>query len=246
MKTQPRSLDLEKVPTVNEELRRPSLEPVRSHLSHHDIHGVQTNASSFVEVNAAQYERFSPRRKMLITAVLSVCGFLAPISSTTILSAIPEVAATYNTSGSIINVSNALYLIMMGLSPCMWGPMSAIYGRRRICIISSTLFLGFSIGTALAPNLAAYFIFRMLTAYQGTSFLIVGSSCLSDIYTPTERATALSAFLSGTLIGPAFGPFASHPVSFKPALRRKKSSKPTISCGSFVRVPSAFDRTAFG
>jgi MFS family permease len=47
----------------------------------------------------------------------------------------------------------------------------------------------------------------MLTAYQGTSFLIVGTSCLGDIYTPTARATALSWFLSGTLIGPAFGPF---------------------------------------
>lgn len=29
----------------------------------------------------------------------------------------------------------------------------------------------------------------------------------SDIYRPTERATALGWFLSGTLIGPAFGPF---------------------------------------
>jgi MFS family permease len=29
----------------------------------------------------------------------------------------------------------------------------------------------------------------------------------SDMYRPTERATALGWFLSGTLIGPAFGPF---------------------------------------
>jgi MFS family permease len=95
----------------------------------------------------------------------------------------------------------------MGLSPCLWGPLSTIYGRRWICITSAWLFFAFSIGTALSPNLASYFIFRMLTAYQGTSFLIVGTSCLGDIYTPTARATALGWFLSGTLIGPAFGPF---------------------------------------
>ena len=206
VKTIPQIVDLEKVPTLPD-TDRPELAPVHSHLSAHDLHGVPTNASSYVETNAAQYERFSPHRKMLITAVLSFCGFLAPISSTTILSAIPEVAATYNTTGTIINISNALYLMMMGLSPCMWGPMSSIYGRRYICVISAALFTAFSIGTALAPNLASYYIFRMLTAYQGTAFLIVGSSCLSDIYTPTERGTALSAFLSGTLIGPAFGPF---------------------------------------
>jgi MFS family permease len=37
--------------------------------------------------------------------------------------------------------------------------------------------------------------------------LIIGSSCLGDIYAPVERGTALGWFLSGALVGPAFGPF---------------------------------------
>lgn len=59
----------------------------------------------------------------------------------------------------------------------------------------------------MSPNLVAFFIFRSITAFGGTCFLVVGSSCLSDIYRPTERGTALGWFLGGTLIGPAFGPF---------------------------------------
>ena len=204
--TKPEAYDLEKTPTAQDE-RPETLQHTRSHVSHHEIQAIPTNASSYVEINAAQYERFSPTRKIMITAVLSLCGFLAPISSTTILAAIPEVASTYSTSGSIINLSNAMYLIAMGLSPSLWGPISTIYGRRPCCILTAILFFAFSIGTALAPNLPSYFVFRMLTAYQGTSFLIVGTSCIGDIYTPTERASALSWFLSGTLIGPAFGPF---------------------------------------
>ena len=74
-------------------------------------------------------------------------------------------------------------------------------------MICSTLFTAFSIGTALAPHLISYFIFRILTAFFGTTFLTVGTAVLGDIYTPTERATALGWFMSGTLIGPAFGPF---------------------------------------
>ncbi|OQU95535.1 hypothetical protein CLAIMM_01722 [Cladophialophora immunda] len=172
----PTSLDLERTPTISIRDHRtddkPDLVRIRSAISAHDIQGVPSHDSSFVEVNAAQYERFSERRKLVITCVLSLCGFLAPISSTTILSAIPEVAATYNTDGTIINLSNALYLIFMGLSP--------------------------SFGVRSPTSMAA----------DGcTSFLIVGNSCLGDIYTPTARATALGWFLSGTLIGPAFGPF---------------------------------------
>jgi len=74
-------------------------------------------------------------------------------------------------------------------------------------MITAILFFACSIGTALSPNLASFFIFRILTAFEGTSFLIVGASCIGDIYRPTERATAMGWFLSGTLIGPAFGPF---------------------------------------
>jgi MFS family permease len=157
--------------------------------------------------NDAIYDRFTPRRKMVIVAVVSFCSFLAPISSTTVLSAVPEVASTFSTDGSIINVSNALYMLFMGLSPCFYGPYGNIYGRKWVSVASATLFTGFSIGTALAPNLASFFVFRILTAFQGTAFLVIGSAVIGDIYKPTERATALGWFLSGTLIGPALGPF---------------------------------------
>ena len=117
----------------DEAIERPSLAQVRSHISTISQHDIHTAANEgYTEANASQYARFSPRRKVLITVVCSVCSFLSPISSTTILSAIPEVAAEYNTSGSIINISNALYLIFMGLSPAAYGPLSQLYGRRIV------------------------------------------------------------------------------------------------------------------
>ncbi|KAJ5208902.1 hypothetical protein N7449_003281 [Penicillium cf. viridicatum] len=180
-----------------------SLDHVRSHVSHHDM----VANDDFHEVDAEQYLRFSPARKVIIVGVLSFCSFLAPISSTSILAAIPEVAKTYNTTGSVINASNALYMAFMGIAAPFWGPFSQVWGRRPVFLVSAFLFFAFSIGTALAPNLPAYYIFRILTAFQGTSFLVVGSSALGDVYEPRARATALGWFLSGTLIGPAFGPF---------------------------------------
>lgn len=153
------------------------------------------------------YAKFSPSRKHIIVAVVSFCGFLAPVSSTTVLSAVPEVAATFGTDGSVVNVSNALYMLFMGISPCFYGPCTGIWGRKWVSVASAALFTGFSVGTALAPNLAAFFVFRILTAFQGTAFLIIGSAVIGDIYKPTERATALGFFLSGTLVGPALGPF---------------------------------------
>ncbi|KAK5628646.1 hypothetical protein RRF57_004362 [Xylaria bambusicola] len=75
------------------------------------------------------------------------------------------------------------------------------------CLVTGTGFVLASIGTALAPNLGAFFFFRLFTAFLGTSFLLNGAAVISDIYKPTERGTATGWFMSGTLIGPAFGPF---------------------------------------
>ncbi|KAK1573965.1 major facilitator superfamily domain-containing protein [Colletotrichum navitas] len=161
---------------------------------------------SNVEVPYEIYDRFSKHRKHVIVAVISWCGLLSPISSTAVLSALPEVAAEYKTTGDIISLSNAMYLVFMAISPCFSGPLSQVYGRKRICTVTASLFLGCSIGTALSPNVAAFFVFRMLTAFAGTSFLVTGPAVIGDLYHPTERATAMGWFLSGTLIGPTIGP----------------------------------------
>ncbi|GAB1315056.1 Major facilitator superfamily (MFS) profile domain-containing protein [Madurella fahalii] len=145
------------------------------------------------------YDRFPRHRKVLMVALLSFCSFLSLIASTSVLAATPEVATEYATDGTVINIVNAVYMLAMGVSPVVWGPMSQVYGRRPVNQVTAVLFFGCSIGTALAPNLAAFFAFRILTALEGTAFILVGSACIGDIYRPTERATALGWFLSETI-----------------------------------------------
>ncbi|KAI5861200.1 MFS general substrate transporter [Durotheca rogersii] len=163
--------------------------------------------SSVVEIPDEMYDRLPPHRKLVIVLLLSFCSFLAPISSTSVLAATPEIAAEYGTTGSIVNLVNAFYMLFMGLSPMFWGPMSQVYGRRMVTIVTSIGFLLCSMSTALSPNLGAFFVFRLLTAFEGTSFILVGAAVIGDIYRPTERGTATGWFMSGTLVGPAFGPF---------------------------------------
>lgn len=110
------------------------LDLVQSHISHQDMHATTTIA--YREDNAEQYLRFSPARKVVIVIIVSFCSFLAPISSTSILSAVPEVAATYNTTGSMVNASNAIYMFSMGLAATFWGPLSQVWGRRPVSLLS--------------------------------------------------------------------------------------------------------------
>lgn len=73
--------------------------------------------SSVVEIPDEVYDRLPPHRKRIIVFLLSFCSFLAPISSTSVLAASPEVAKEYGTTGSVINISNAMCKCRI---PCPW------------------------------------------------------------------------------------------------------------------------------
>jgi hypothetical protein len=125
--------DAETIHSVNTEREPTNLTHIRSHVSTHDI--PIEHYSSYIPVPDEVYDRLPPSRKVVIVTLLSFCSFLAPISSTTILAAVPEVAATYSSTGTIINLSNALYMLFMGVSPCVYGPLSQVYGRRIVSLL---------------------------------------------------------------------------------------------------------------
>lgn len=83
-------------------------------------------------VQLSVYSRFKPLQKRIITAIAAFCGFLAQVSTTSVLAAVPEIVATYHTTATAISISNAVYLAFMGLSAFIWGPWADIFGRRSV------------------------------------------------------------------------------------------------------------------
>lgn len=158
--------------------------------------------------DAAPSDSAPPHAKRPAAAlpVLCYCGFLTPLASTALLVAIPEIAYDFGTSGTIVNVSNALFFVFMAVSPMLWGPLLSVVGRRPVFIAAGVLLTAFLAGTAAAPTLAVFFAFRMLSAFQGTAYLVAGSVVIGDLYPPETRGRALGWFMSGILVGPSVAP----------------------------------------
>jgi MFS family permease len=152
------------------------------------------------------YTRFSPTRKKVIVFIVSLSCFLSPLSSMSFLPAVSIIALEFNTSGTMINVSNAVYNFMMAFSTILISPLGPIYGKRWTFIACLTLFVIASVLTAVSKNLAMFFVFRALSALSGTPVFSIGSTILGDIYEPAERGSAMGLSLLGSQLGPAFGP----------------------------------------
>ena len=152
------------------------------------------------------YDRHSPAKKRLLIFLVGLSCFLSPSSNMAFLPAVPIIATRFHTTSTIINVSNAVYTIVMAISPCLMSPFGDAYGRRTTFLLCS---LGFTICTvlvAVSQNLAMFFVFRSITALFGTAFFSVGGSIVGDIYIPQERGNAMGWVLSGSQIGPAVAP----------------------------------------
>jgi MFS family permease len=87
--------------------------------------------------------------------------------------------------------------------------MSQVYGRKPIYTAAAVGYTIGSMGTALSVNLAMFIIFRCVSALFGSALLACGAGIISDLYEPRKRGTAMGYYLSGTVIGPALGPFVS-------------------------------------
>ncbi|CUM65591.1 uncharacterized protein PRCAT00003239001 [Priceomyces carsonii] len=152
-----------------------------------------------------KFSRFPERTKRLCVAIAAISGFLSPLSSLTFLPAIPEIAARFNTTAEVINISSAVYCIFMSLSPCVFSPLSDIYGRRNTFLWCCSLFTVTTILVAVSQNLAMFYVFRSLTALFGTSFFSIGGHIVGDLYPPVLRGTNMSYIVMGSQVGTGFG-----------------------------------------
>ncbi|KAE8160745.1 major facilitator superfamily domain-containing protein [Aspergillus tamarii] len=152
------------------------------------------------------YNRFSPGRKVVITIVLVWSLFQTTLSSTAVVTAIPEVGATFHTTDSTVALSNALMVLCQMTGPMLYAPIANTFGRRPILLTANALLAAFSLGTGLAPNLPAYFILRFLTAPQVTAIQVVGAVVIGDIYPPTARGRALGWLMVSTTVAPGLAP----------------------------------------
>ncbi|KAG4437959.1 hypothetical protein IFR05_006540 [Cadophora sp. M221] len=145
-------------------------------------------------------------QKYLVLATVSWMALVATYSTTSLLPATPEIGSEFHTSVSTLNITNAGFLLAMGFSSFITGPLVAVFGRRKAYNVALVIFLGCSIGTALAPNLGVFVAMRTLSAFEGTLFMVVGQTILADIFEPILRGRAVGCFLAATVSGPAIGP----------------------------------------
>lgn len=106
-----------------------------------------------------------------------------------------------------------MYMVAMSIFPIWWSAFSEEFGRRSIYLASFTLFVLFSIASALSVDISMLIVMRIGVGGASASVQAVGAGTIADIWEPRERGLAMSMFYLGPLLGPLFAPIIGGALS---------------------------------
>jgi len=94
----------------------------------------------------------------------------------------------------------------LGTGPLLLGPLSELYGRWKVYVISYAFLFTLTFGVAFAPNIACHLVFRFLTGFSGAAFLSVGGGSVGDLWANHEIAYPMVIYTLSPFFGPVMGP----------------------------------------
>ncbi|CAI8508909.1 unnamed protein product [Hanseniaspora opuntiae] len=114
-------------------------------------------------VNFPQFEhpyKWSFKKKLMTVAILCLNCLGVTMGSSNFASCVPQIMAEYGVIEVVGILGITLYVFGFALGPVVYGPLSELYGRRNLLIISSFGFTLFQFAVATGENLQTILICR--------------------------------------------------------------------------------------
>jgi hypothetical protein len=156
---------------------------------------------------------YSRKNKWIITGTIALAGMVSPMGSASLLPALKELETSLHTTPTVTNLSVALYMLSLSISPLWWSSFSEKFGRRSIYLVSFVFVILWYILSAVSKNITMLIIMRIFAGGASASVQSVGAGTIADIWEVKERGMAMSTFYLGPLCGPLLGIVILHCTS---------------------------------
>jgi len=147
-------------------------------------------------------------RRYLIFISAGLCLLMYSIDGTVVAVAFPNFIKDLQTNVLWAAWTISIFFIAVTIGMPLAGNLSDSFSRKKVFLISLSLFTAGSLACALAPNIYTLIAARFFQGIGGASFLPTASGMVSDHF-PENRARAIGFFTSifpiGGIIGPNLG-----------------------------------------
>ncbi|CAM1507977.1 Fc.00g048250.m01.CDS01 [Cosmosporella sp. VM-42] len=150
--------------------------------------------------------KFSIWKKWVITALQAVATLAVTFSSSAYSGGIREIIQSFDVSQEVATLGVSLFVLGFAVGPLLWAPLSELYGRQRIFVITYMALTAFNAGAAGVNSMPGLLTLRFLAGATGSSALTNAGGVIADMFNASERGLATSIFAMAPFLGPALGP----------------------------------------
>jgi len=141
--------------------------------------------------------------QVAVLAALSASGTLA---TNILLPSLPNIAVAVGVSSAQVTGAITIFLAMFALGQLVVGPMSDRFGRRVPVMIGFAVFFAGSIWCALANDLAALLIGRVVQAAGACAASVLSRAIARDLFEGEKLARVLTFVMIAMAAAPGFSP----------------------------------------
>lgn len=146
-------------------------------------------------------------KKFVQCAVIGFNTFCIAFGSAVFSAAVLPLAAIYHVHYVVTTLAITLYVLGFATGPVVWAPLSELYGRRPVLILSSFAFCCFNFAVACSDRLESILICRFFAGCLGAAPLVVVPASFADMFNNKTRGTAIVVFSMAVFVGPLLAPF---------------------------------------
>ncbi|KAI9366747.1 MFS multidrug transporter [Zopfochytrium polystomum] len=157
---------------------------------------------------------WSAVKKWSVVAMLSIFTLMTSMGSSVVAPAVPYMGVEFGLTTKLqVEMIISIYVVAFGVGPLIVGPLSEIYGRRWLMLLSNISFLVFNVACSVSSNYAEMIVFRFLAALLGSGPIAIGAGIISDMFSAEQFGVAVNMYSLAPLLGPAVGPIVGSILS---------------------------------
>jgi EmrB/QacA subfamily drug resistance transporter len=156
----------------------------------------------------AGHERGSRRDVLVAFSAMMLATLLAALDQTIVATALPRIATDLHGFSDLSWVVTA-YLVSSTVTVPLYGKLSDLYGRRRLFVVSISIFVAGSMLCAVAQSIGQLVAFRALQGIGAGGLLPLSQAAIADLFSPRERGRYQgfigSMWATAAVAGPLLG-----------------------------------------
>lgn len=141
-----------------------------------------------------------------LVCFITFMNMFIPLSIDLYLPAMPEMGAYFGAGSVLVGMTLTAFFLVFAVSIVIFGPISDKYGRRRVLIASSLLYVAASLVCGLSSSIYMLIAGRILQAAGAGAIITVATALIKECFAGSLMAKILAVTQALGVIAPMAAP----------------------------------------